>query len=267
MSLPCSPLTRRLLAFLLLCLSPVVALPADVPPAFQNLVPAVLGDGLALVDVRKRCEDCAPWRVVEFRSRDAATPPWREKVSVRAGVTAMYAYPGTPYFANVKVEQSMPGMFDKDRAIVIQAIEHDYRLIEGQLASHLAADPAKRDKVKALLAPGKGMMAFERGTVHGIDYVSYTSNVLGLIGGTNSQIHFFVPGRSVIVSAYLLNGKGAKFSGIDDFLRLRADFIRAWTAFLARDGGASSPVGGDAAAGTGPGLAGCVPDMGLHGAI
>lgn len=229
---------RRLLAMLVLCTAPQLALPASaaprVPAPFEQLVPATLGgDGLALVEVRRRCEDCDPWRVLEFRANDTATPAWREKVSVRAGVTAMYAYPGTDYFANVKVEQSMPGRYEQDKALVIQHIEHDFRLLDARVASYLGTNEAARDKLMALLAPGTRTMEYVRETVRGVDYASYTVKVLGLSGGALSQVHFFVPGRDVIVTAYLLQQKNAKFKTIDEFLRMRAGFIRAWIDLLA----------------------------------
>ncbi|MGH8853740.1 MAG: hypothetical protein ACREWI_05610 [Telluria sp.] len=236
---------RRLLAVLLLCGAPGLALPADppaVPAPFEQLVPATLGDGLALVEVRKRCDNCEPWRLVDFRSNDSATPVWREKVSVRAGVTAMYAYPGTGYFANVKLEQSMPGMYEQDKAVVIRALDHDFRHLKARVVSYLESNPAAREKVASLLPPGKEVMESERHTLQGVHYASYTLNVLGLSGGTISQIHFFVPGRDLIVTAYLLQQKNAKFTTIAEFLRLRAAFIQSWTGLLA----ASAPVGASA---------------------
>jgi hypothetical protein len=230
-------LIRRFLTLLLLFSGAGLALAAELPQA-----PPMLGDGLALVELRKRCDNCEPWRVLEFRSNTSPTPVWRDKVSVRAGVTAMYAYPGSDYFANVKLEQSMPGMFEKDKALVIQFIDHEFRRVKARVASYLEANPETRAKLEVRLAPGKDYMSFERGTGHGIDYVSYTDNVIGLTGGTISQIHFFVPGRETIVTAYLLNQKRTKFTNIEEFLRLRADFIRAWTEHLSR----GLPVGAGA---------------------
>lgn len=47
-------------------------------------------------------------------------------------------------------------------------------------------------------------------------------------------------------AAYLVRQKHPKCAGIREFLRLRADFIGAWTAFLARRAGPLLPVGGGA---------------------
>ena len=228
-------ISRRLLAILALCLLSALAQAAPaVPAAFEHLVPTAFDDGLRLVELRPRCQDCPPWRVLEFFTNDAAAPVWREQVSVQAGVTAMYAYPGTEYFANVKVETSVAGRYEKDRALVIQHLEHGYRRVRGRLEAYLAANPEAAAKAAAHTAPGREPLVFESEQVNGIEVVSYTMNVLGLGGGAISQIQFFVPGRETIVTAYLLNQKRAKFTDIGDFLRLRAAFVQNWSAYLAR---------------------------------
>ncbi len=226
--------SRLLLAILALCLFPAFVQAAPtVPPAFERLVPTAFDDGLRLVELRPRCQGCPRSRVLEFASKDAATPAWKEQVSVQDGVTAMYAYPDTEYFVNVKVEQSMPGMFEKDRSLVIQHLEHTYRHLRGRLDAHLAADPEAAAKMAAHTAPGREPLVFEREQVNGIEVLSYTVNVLGLGGGTISQVQFFVPGRETIVTAYLLAQRQSKFKDIAEFLRLRTAFIQGYTAFLA----------------------------------
>jgi len=227
--------SRRLFAILALCLLPALAHPAPAVPApFEGLVPAAFDDGLELVELKVRDVDAPPWRTIEWRPGDAGAAPRREQVSVRDGLRAMYAYPDSQYFANVKVETSMPGHYEKDRALVIEAIEQGYKAVRARLDAYLAAHPEAAAKVAAHTAPGREPMAFERLQVNGIEVVSYTDNVLGLTGGTVSQIQFFVPGRATIVTAYLLNQKQAKFKDIEDFLRLRSAFIQGYTAQLAR---------------------------------
>lgn len=228
-------LSRRLFAILALCLLPAFAQPAPrVPAPFAPLVPTAFDDGLVLVALQARDEDAPPWRVIEWRAGDAGAPPRRETVSVGAATRAMYLYPGSDYFANVKVETSMPGRYEQDRALVIEALEHNVRRDRALVQAYLAANPEVGARVAAATAPGKDTIAFERQTVNGIEVVGYTDNVLGLRGGTISQIHFFVPGRETIVTAYLLNQKRNRFKDIGEFLRLRAAFIQGYTAHLAR---------------------------------
>lgn len=228
-------LSRRLFATLALCLFPAFAQPAPkVPAPFERLVPARFDDGLLLVELQARDADAPPWRLVEWRPGDARTPPRREKVSVREAVRAMYRYPGSDYFANVKIETSMPGMYEQDRALVIEALEHNVRRDRALVGAYLAANPEVGAKVAARTPPGKETIGFERETVNGIEVVGYTDNVLGLRGGTISQVHFFLPARETIVTAYLLNQRRTRFKDIEDFLRLRAAFIQGYTAYLAR---------------------------------
>lgn len=241
--------SRHLLALMLLAFAAGPAQPADVrplPTLFAQLVPPSLGAGLQLVQLRRRCEGCEPWRMVDFHSNDTLSPVRREKVSVQAGVTAIYAYPGTDDFANVKIEQSMPGRYAQDRQLVIDAISHEFRRKKERVGAHLGAHPEIRDKVRQLLPAGKEPIEFEQLSRDGIEVVAYTENVIGLTSATISQIHFFVPEREVIVTAYLVRQKHPKFADIGEFLHLRADFIRAWTAHLARRAGPLLPVGGGA---------------------
>jgi hypothetical protein len=85
----------------------------DVPEIFVNVIPTELQGGLKLVEVKIRCEDCEPWREIEYYSNDSSEPIKREKVSVQTGYRAMYVYPGTEYFSNTKIEKSIAGNYSK----------------------------------------------------------------------------------------------------------------------------------------------------------
>jgi hypothetical protein len=71
----------------------------------------------------------------------------------------------------------------------------------------------------------------------GFEYISYTENVIGLTGNIISQIHIFVPKREIIVTAYLLRQEKAKFSNIEEFLKLRSNFIEGYIEFLSSNSG------------------------------
>lgn len=226
---------RRLFAILALCLFPALAQPApSVPAPFAPLVPARFEDGLVLVELTPRDADAPPWRMLEWLPSDGATAPRREQVSVGAAVRAMYGYPGSDYFANVKVETSLPGRYEQDRALVIEAMEHNVRRMRALVDGYLAANPEVAARVAAHTPPGKEIIAFEHATVNGIEVIGFTDNVLKLKNGPLSQIHFFVPARETIITAYLLRQQRAKFQDIGEFLRLRAAFIEGYTAYLSR---------------------------------
>ena len=202
------------------------------PDAFKKTVPSELKDGLKLVDIRNRCDGCPPWRVIDFRDSKQAAPIRQEKVSVHAGVTATYAFPGTEYFVNAKIEQSTPGVYAADKAVVVDAIRHEYARKKTLVADYLATNPTVRERVDLQLPKGKQPVEFEQAPYKGVGYVSYTENVIGLTGPTISQVQIFVPQSDIIVTAYLLKKKKSKFSAGEEFLALRRDFIDGYIDFL-----------------------------------
>lgn len=228
-------IARRLFPLLLLAVSalPVQAIElVDLPAVFKKTVPERLKEGLKLVELKQRCDDCAPWRSIEYRDNKQPQPIKLERVSVQAGVTAMYAFPGTEYFANTKIEQSAPGMYAKDKAVVIDAIKHEFARKKERVADYLAANSDTKEKVDRLVPKGKDYIEFEQASYKGIEFVSYTENVIGLNGATISQLHMFIPTNDMIITAYLLKQKKAKFSNIAEFLKMRRDFIEDYIDFL-----------------------------------
>jgi hypothetical protein len=202
------------------------------PAAFARLVPTALPNGLQLVEVRKRCEDCTPWRLVDFRSNASPAPIRQERVSVHEGVTAMYAFPGTQYFANTKVEQSILGRYDQDKAIVTEALAHECARMGERVTEYVAQHPEVREKLDRAVATGKAYVEFEQGKYRGVEYASCTQNALGLMGATISQLQVYVPASDVIVTAYLLAQKQAKFRTIEEFLQLRRAFLEGYIDFI-----------------------------------
>lgn len=228
-------LSRTLLSIVLVTLAagPAQAIDtAGLPEPFKKNVPSELRDGLKLVELKKRCEDCAPWRVIEYRDNQHPQPVKQEKVSVAAGYTAMYAFPGTDYFANTKIEQSAPGNYDKDRGVIIDAIKHEYARKKERVAEYLRDNPTVKERVESLVPKGKDPIEFEEASYKGVEYVSYIENAIGLNGATISELHFFVPKSQIIVTAYLLKQQKAKFRNIDEFLKMRRDFIEGYIDFL-----------------------------------
>lgn len=210
---------------------------ASLAAVFKQAIPPTLNGGLALVEIANRCDGCEPWRYIDFHSNASAEPIKRERVSVIAGYRAMYAYPGTEYFANVKIEQSAAGQFEADRRIMEEAIHSEYRRKKERVDSYFAANPQVKARAEANRFKGKDYIEFEEGMRNGIPYVSYVENVIGLTGATISQVHFFVPSTGISVTAYLLKQQRAKFKNIQEFRSLRQEFIDGYTAFLAASGG------------------------------
>jgi hypothetical protein len=228
--------TRLAFAFSFLAGACAQAAEAPAPPAaFARLVPTSFANGLTLVEIRARCTDCAPWRTIDFHSNSSPTPVRQEQVSVQDGVTAMYAFPGTPYFANTKVERSVAGKYEQDGKVVLEALAHECARMKERVLDYVGGHPEVREKLDRAAVKGRDYVEFEQGTYRGIEYASCTQNALGLMGGTLSQLQVFVPREGAIVTAYLLAQKKAKFQSIEEFLRLRREFIQGYIDFLSAE--------------------------------
>ena len=224
----------------LFLLAPLLAAPvkagvsdiASVPALFRNAIPVEFRDGLKVVEIRKRCEACSPWRFVDYYDNNRPEKVKQEKVSVQDGYTAMYAFPGTDYFANGKIEQSVPGHYADDRAVVTDALKHECTRKKEHVDAYLRDNQKAKEKVDALIPAGKDYIDFEQASYREFDYVSCTENMIGLTGPGISQVHIFVPRSDLIITAYLLNQKNPKFKNIDEFLQMRKDFIAGYIDFL-----------------------------------
>ncbi len=233
------PMLRRTLvaAWLILGFAPYcTALAIDVrqlPDQFKRSIPSELKGGLALAELESRCKDCEPSRQIDFYANNSLKPVRSERVSVVAGYRAMYAYPGADYFANVKIEQSGQGEFDRDRQVMEAAIRSEYERKRDRIETYLAQNPEVKARLELVRARGKNYMDLEQGERSGVRFISYVENAIGLTGATISQVHFFVPSSRITVTAYLLKQQVSRFRTIDEFLAFRREFIESYCDFLA----------------------------------
>lgn len=100
------------------------------------------------------------------------------------------------------------------------------------MAGYLEKNASLREQLEPLRAKGRDYIELEENTYKAFEYISYIENVIGLTGSTISQIQIFVPKRGITVTAYLLRQDKAKFDTIEEFLKLRRDFIEAYIDFL-----------------------------------
>ncbi len=220
-----------LLSFIVAC-SAQSSDTSDLPDEFKNTIPVEMKGDLKLIEVENRCIGCKPWRYIEYHSNESDKPIKKEKVTVQVGYRAMYAYPGTEYFSNTKIEKSSNGKYEQDKNIVIEAIIHEYNRRKERIATYLNKTPGLKEKMEPYRAKGKDYITLEQETINGYEYISYTENVIGLLGNTISQVHIFVPENEIIITAYLLRQEKSKFKGIEEFLLLKSDFIESYTRFL-----------------------------------
>lgn len=204
------------------------------PPAkFVKLVPREFPNGLKLVDLTSVHGD-QPWRSINIPAQQEGAPARQEKVSVADGVRAMYAFSGTEYFANTKIEFSVAGHYVQDKATVLNTLTHQCTSIKANIDAYVSTHPAVREKLDRAIAKGKAYVTYESGNVQGTEYALCTQNALNLSGSVLAMLHIFIPQREVIVTAYLLQQKESKFQTIDEFLTMQHEFIDSYIDFLHR---------------------------------
>jgi len=204
--------------------------PQALPSPFQGTVPQNLAGGLTLASIEKRCQDCVPWREIAFQS--LTEPVRKETVSVQDGYRAMYLFPGSQYFANVKVERSAAGQFEADREVIERALRHECQRKLINVEEFVAQKSAVREKLESIRMPGRPYLEVEQGEAHGIEYLACTENAIGLISSTISQVQLFIPAKRITVTAYLLKQQKMHFTTIQQFRELRDAFIDSYAAFL-----------------------------------
>lgn len=203
------------------------------PENFVKLVPREFPNGLKLVDLTRVHGD-QPSRSINIPAQQEGAPARQEKVSVADGVRAMYAFPGTQYFANTKIEFSVAGHYAQDKATVLDALTQQCTSIKAHIDAYVSTHPDVREKLDRAIAKGKAYVTYESGNVQGIEYALCTQNALNLSGSVPAMLHIFIPQREVIVTAYLLQQKQSKFQTIDEFLTMQHEFIDGYIDFLRR---------------------------------
>lgn len=204
--------------------------PLHLPLIYQQLIPLEMAGGLKLVDLQARCNGCDNWRDLSFYS--PTEPVKTEHVTVADGYRALYAFPGTHYFANVKIERSDVGHFEADRDVIDRALRHECRRKEVVVENYMAVTPAVREKMEVLRMPGRPYVEIEEGTRNGISYQMCTENAVSLISSTISQVQLFVPEMRITITAYLLEQKKMHFKTIEEFRKLRDTFLDDYIAFV-----------------------------------
>jgi hypothetical protein len=211
---------------------PAAAEPPAPPAAFEKLVPRQFADGLRLVELKQRCTDCPAWRSVEVVPAQPGGAVRKEQVSVVDGVTAMYAYPGSGFFANTKIEKSAPGRYERDKDVLVEALEHVYAYGSKHAESYLKAHPEAKEKLDRIVA-GREYMELERAHYRGVEYAALTQNALiANASAMPTQLHIFVPRDGVIVTAYLMKQQTTMFRTVDEFRRSQRAFIEGYIDFL-----------------------------------
>lgn len=149
--------------------------------------------------------------------REVTTDKGKQKVSVVDGYRVMFAYPDvTYYFANVKIEQSVPDSFAADKEAIVNELKH--------FSSIKTAHPMT-------FADKTDLNGFEH---YGIDREKI--DVGGQVG-----IHVLFHNEAhLVVTIYFLNQSKAvflnnrRFEDIKQYREIRDDFLNSYSECLKR---------------------------------
>jgi hypothetical protein len=156
-------------------------------------------DGLTAVSV-----DRLPGTGV--RHRTVETADGERRVSMTDGYRVLLAYPGTDYFANVKVERSAPEEYVSDKAVIVAGLE--------QLA------PTG--------GPGRGTVVHRH--LRGLDMVSLDNTSINVRGPISMYV-LFNDSTQTVATVYFLNQRAdrRRFQTFEEYAALRDTFLEEYT--------------------------------------
>lgn len=171
---------------------------APVPKALAPYTSCVFPDGLRVVGI----DPLAPG----VQSRSVETATGTHSIEMEAGERVMFAYPLTDFYANLKVE-----LLPADR----------YAELKQTLLANLHFLESERGGPSPAEALPAGLHGFE---VHGNDRRKLEGGVLGMYLMFDDAAH-------VATTIYFLNQNAwqRKFQTIDEYGRLRDNFLRTYT--------------------------------------
>ena len=141
-----------------------------------------------------------------IRYRTVETSDGERRVSMLDGYRMMLAYPGTSYFANMKVERSDPTQYFSDKEAVINSL----RYMVGQ---------SKGVKVEV-----------ENRSYNGFDQYALNNPAIEVNGPISTYV-LFRDSAQIIVTIYFLNQKAEerKFQSLDEYNALKERVLEDFT--------------------------------------
>lgn len=174
-------------------------------------------------DLRVLAVDRLP---AEIRSRAVLTAEGQKSVSLADGYRVMLAYPGTEYFANLKIEMSEEPRYGDDKSAIIQHMDY------------LARQTSKEAGVQVPLEGSKYQTLELYGyTFRAIDFC-FPNNPPALGCGPISIYVIFKDSTRTIITAYLLNQRPnrRRFATFDEYATLRDRFLDSYASCVSKVG-------------------------------
>jgi hypothetical protein len=199
----------------------------DLSNVFQNYIPEMLGADLKLVELTRM------GRTPLFpRSREVNVSKTEKKlIYLDDGYRAMYSYPGTDFFANVKIEKSAGGQYLKNKEAIIANAKLIYEEQKKGAEEYLQNNPQKMAALDSIRVKDKPLYYFDHES-NDIEYLSYGKFFLD--GNTLNVTNIFVPSDEIFITIYMLNQKNRKFRSIEEFLNLKNETIGEYINYLQR---------------------------------
>jgi hypothetical protein len=149
--------------------------------------------------------------------REVITDSGKEKVSVVDGYRVMFAYPDlTYYFANVKIEQSAPESYARDKETLVNQLRHFTSTKEPT-----------------------GIIFTDQMPVNGFEHYGPDRDKIDIGDQVGTHVLFLDPAH-LVVTIYFLNQSKAvflnnrRFENIKQYRELRDDFITHYSECLKR---------------------------------
>lgn len=149
--------------------------------------------------------------------REVTTDNGSQKVSVLDGYRVMFAYPDVPYyFANVKIEQSDPAHYARDKEILIDEKKHF-----------------------ATIKEATAVVFTDKRSFNGFEDYGFDREKIDVGDQVAVHVLFYDPVR-LVVTVYFLNqskavfGNNRRFETIKEFRELRDDFLNHYSECLKR---------------------------------
>ena len=192
----------------------------------RSIVPAQSKSSVDPLKVYTRCKWPGDLKVKQVDRRPDSTPKFRhvltvngeEAVSVMDGYRVMFGYKNLSYyFADVKIEQSEPSSYPRDKRRVIDELKYlsstkqatGNTFIDKVMLNEFEHYGLDRDKIDIGLTVGTHLLLYDP------DHLIVTVYFL-------NQKDKSPPGST--------NGSGRRFSDLDEFLKLKDDFLNRYIA-------------------------------------
>jgi len=151
--------------------------------------------------------------------REVVTDNGKQKVSVVDGYRVMFAYPDVPYyFANVKIEQSAPDSYSKDKETLISELKH-YTTTKDTTA----------------------IIFSDKTLLNGFEHYAIDRDKIDIGGQVGTHVLFYDSAQLVVTIYFLNQSKAAflnnrRFETIKEYEQLRDGFLEPYSACLRRIG-------------------------------